>query len=129
MKTCKDVEEVQKEQHLVLVFLLLPIFIWSLSHKPTIENNYQMYLSGVVLKIFLRKFSALLSKHLLQSLFLIKSHVFSMVCWTPWGECVWIIKVVPSGTSRLDVHFRFGRPVKLRALKVVLPERNLSTSA
>ena len=57
MKICKDGRQVKKESYLVLVFLLLPISIWSLSHKPTIENNYQMYLSGTVLKIFVRKFS------------------------------------------------------------------------
>ena len=51
MKICKDEKQGKKESHLLQVFLLLPIFIWSLSHKPTIKNNYQMYLSGAVLKI------------------------------------------------------------------------------
>ena len=45
MKTCKDGRQVKKESHIVLVFLLLTIYVWSLSHKPTIKNNYQMCLS------------------------------------------------------------------------------------
>ena len=58
MKICKDGRQVKKESHFVLVFLFLSISIWSLSHKPTIKKNYQMYLSSAVLKLFVRKFYA-----------------------------------------------------------------------
>ena len=58
MKICRDGRQVKKELHLILMFLLLTITILSLSHKPTFKNNYQMYLSGTVLEIFVRKFSA-----------------------------------------------------------------------
>ena len=57
MKIYKDRRQLKKESHLVLVFLLLTISIWSLSQKSTIKNNYQMYLSGAVLNLLRNLFA------------------------------------------------------------------------
>ena len=76
------------------------IFIWSLSHRPTIKTTIKSISMVPILRIFVRKiFLNLLSKYRWHNLFLVKSHAFSIFFWTPVDECVWIMKIVLWGAS------------------------------
>ena len=68
--------------------------LWSLSHKPTIKPTIQSISPVPFSRIFLWKiFYDLLSKYLWQSLFLVKSHAFSIFFWATMDECVCIMKI------------------------------------
>ena len=79
---CKDGRRVKMES------FWLTISIWSLGHKPTIKRTIKSIWPLLFLRNFDREiFSKLLSNHLWQILFWLKSHASSILFWKPLDGC------------------------------------------
>ena len=71
------------------------ISVWNLRHKPTIKTAIKGIHPVPFSRIFVGKiFCKLFSKYRWQSLFVVKSHAFSIFFWIPLDGCACNLKIV-----------------------------------